>query len=109
MDKTTQEIQKLLRRKNKVLLKNDIEEVLIGDLGDKGNFSLVRVNSETAEKFGGNQQVIAAMRRLSTSPGKREGYFNEMMAELLKTKQMRELMVVDATDEAKEFIKTQKH
>jgi hypothetical protein len=49
--------------------------------------------------------VIAALRRLSTSPRKREGYFKEMMLQLHKESQINELMVTDATEEAREFIK----
>ena len=86
MDKTTQEIQKILKSKSKTLSKEDISEVLISDLGEKGNFSLVRVVPESTYKYGGNDQVIASLRRFSSSPKKREGYFKDMMQELLREK-----------------------
>ncbi len=104
-DKSTSEIQKILKSRSKYLDKSDISEVLISDLGEHGNFSLVRLASESRDKFGGNEQVIAALRRLSTSPRKREGYFKEMMMELKRESQINELMVTDATEEAREFIK----
>lgn len=53
-DKSTAEIQKILRSRSKVLDSEDIEEVLISDLGSKGNFCLVQLVQESVEKFGGS-------------------------------------------------------
>ena len=54
MNKSTSEIHKILKSRSKELDMNDISEVLISDLGDKGNFSLVRIVPESREKYGGN-------------------------------------------------------
>mmetsp|Transcript_31776 Transcript_31776/g.31058 ORF Transcript_31776/g.31058 Transcript_31776/m.31058 type:complete len:115 (+) Transcript_31776:361-705(+) len=63
MDMTTLEIQKLLKSRSKFICKEDISEVLVPDLGNKGNFSLVKVKEESRAKFGGSDQVIASIRK----------------------------------------------
>jgi hypothetical protein len=37
------------------LERSDISEVIISDIGNKGNFSLVRLTEESREKYGGNE------------------------------------------------------
>jgi hypothetical protein len=54
-DKSTSDIQKILKSRSKYLDKSDISEVLISDLGEQGNFSLVKVSAESRDKFGGHE------------------------------------------------------
>lgn len=78
MDRTTQEIQRLLKQKIAQVEQSDILEVIDSDVSKKGNFSLLKIKPECREKYGGHEQVAAALRRLSSSPGKRDGYMKDM-------------------------------
>jgi hypothetical protein len=71
----------------------------------RGNFSLVKIKAESRDKYGGNDKVIAALRRLSSSPGRSAGYISDMMDHLLKEKKVHELVFTNATDEALDYIK----
>mmetsp|Transcript_32687 Transcript_32687/g.24137 ORF Transcript_32687/g.24137 Transcript_32687/m.24137 type:complete len:92 (-) Transcript_32687:37-312(-) len=84
--------------------KDDIGEVLVADIGRKGNFSLIKIKEECREKYGGNDQVITSLKRLSVSPSKADDCLKEMIKEI-RSKKLRELMVTEANDEAREFIK----
>lgn len=55
MDKTTQEIQKLLKQKIEEIQKGDIMEVVDADVSEKGNFSLIKIKPECREKYGGHE------------------------------------------------------
>jgi hypothetical protein len=78
MDKTTQEIQRFLKQKIEYVEKADILEVLDSDVSKKGNFSLIKIKPECREKYGGHDQIAAALKRLSSSPRKRHGYMIDM-------------------------------
>lgn len=106
MDKSTSEIQRILRSKTKTVLDlSDIAEIVDADLGNKGNFSLIRVAVESREKYGGNEMVIAGLRRMSKSPSRREEHYREMMEHMLKEKKLREMMFIESSEEALRFIK----
>lgn len=57
-------------------------EVVDADVSEKGNFSLIKIKPECREKYGGHEQIAAALRRLSASPRKRDGYMRDMMDHL---------------------------
>ena len=52
------------------------------DVNKKGNFSIIKIRPECREKYGGRDQIAAALKRLSISPRKRQDYMIDMYDEL---------------------------
>ena len=52
--------------------------------------------------------MAAALRRLSSSPKKKEGYMREMMDHLLTEKKVRECVLANASNNALTYIKKSK-
>lgn len=106
MDEANQEIKQTIQQKYFELEKSDIMEVLDADVKSKGNFSIVKIKPECRDKYGGHEQIATALRRLSSSPGKRAAYMHEMLDHMVKGNHMNgELMLTEATKEAVDFIK----
>jgi hypothetical protein len=83
------------------LQESDILEVLeTQGLCRDGAFKLVKLRPECRDKFGGHEHVAAALRRLSVSPGRREGQMSQIMEHLLKETQLREIIFTNASEDA---------
>jgi len=102
LDETSKQIRDLINLKR--VEKGDIEEVL--DLNQ--DYSLVRLRPEVREKFGGREHIAAALKRLSSSP-RREIAQSGILQEWRKSdNSLNEMVFLEATDEAVEFIYGQK-
>lgn len=109
MDESNQEIQNTLKQKLDEVEKSDIMEVIDADVKNKGNFSIIKIKPECREKYGGHEQIATAIRRISSSPGKRAGYMMDMLDHLVKGNNLKgELMITEASKEALDFIKKAK-
>lgn len=109
MDESNQEIHQTLKKKFSQVEKSDILEVVDADVKNKGNFSIIKIKPECRDKYDGHEKIATALRRLSTSPGKRAGYMVEMLGDLIKQNKMDgELMIADVSSEALEYIKKAK-
>jgi hypothetical protein len=79
--------------------------VIDSDVNKKGNYSLIKIKPECREKYGGHEQVAASLRRLSSSPAKRESYLKDMFDQLYKEKRVKEVMIANASEEVLDYIK----
>jgi len=109
MDEKTQEIQKILKQRFQAeLQEEDIEEVLDGpaDLNTSyhEDFSFVRIKPECRDKYGGHEHVAAALTRMSVSPRKRDFQMREMIGDLMKQKDVKEILFTNASENAIRFI-----
>eukprot|EP00347_Sterkiella_histriomuscorum_P012517 403368271 len=124
MDEKTQEIQKLLKQRfTNEIQKEDILEVvqqtkksrksMICDEEEKDDqenpcdISIVKIKPEARQKYGGHEQVIASLQRMSVSPRKRETQMKNLLEELMndKTQQTKGLVIANASQDAINFIK----
>lgn len=111
MDEKTQEIQKILQERFQTELEEeDIMEVMDDPRPDLNtsyheDFSFVKIKPECRDKYGGHEHVAAALKRLSKSPRKREGQMRDIMEHLMQSKQMKEILVTNASENAIKFIK----
>ncbi|CDW87292.1 UNKNOWN [Stylonychia lemnae] len=103
MDQKTSEIQKILKQRF-TLQKEDIQEVVDDyDFENQCDISLVKIKPECREKYGGHEHV-AALRRVSMSPNRSEGQMRNILDHLMKDKQVKGLIITNATPDAISFM-----